>query len=596
MNDWSGAAVGKARTYMSIQPLPWTCGQCKEEIKPTQEWVVGHIKPRALFPELTFDISNWQHEHRTCSNKSGNAVKAQKALFSQTGIREDPASTSISLSGTESREKFVPDELTWKAFVDNHPIWLNDIVEVPENSSPPLAMTPVHKETTGTYGPMAEKWILETLKIELRWWQRLVLYRQLEHKADGSLCWEQVIESAPRRSGKSVSLAAKVLWRMQHADLLGEPQQVVHTAMNMRIAKEIQRTWWRWAEDKDWTVRKANGSEEIEDLDGNRWLLLPQGGITGYSPGFAVVDECWDVQPLTISENLEPALMDRMSPQMLLTSTAHSKATSLMRNKIGSALGKNPDPDTLLLLWGAEPTDDIHDRAVWLKASPYHSESRTKIMTRKYLSALDGESDPDFDDMEPMEGFKAQYLNIWPLSDKKLMKGEVLIEQDDWSALEVKEPSAPPMAVAIESAFGSDAGLSVAFAWETGVKVQQVEDAPAAEALIRASGFKGRALAGGSLMGDPAFVGRAFESKAMAVSVAVQEFGRLLNEKAIKQIPSDLTEQVLNIRLERTAGGIRLISKDRTDGIKAAVWAMSKVRTKRRVPKSQVITSRTVLD
>lgn len=584
---WSGEVVRKARAYMSVQPMPWVCGQCNEPIETNQPWVVGHIKPRALYPELTLDITNWQHEHKWCSDRSGHAVKQQKAaLAASNGVFSDKAATQspppFLIPSLATNDDFVPSNMTWDYFVAHAPSWLDDILEVPEDASPPLAMTPVHKESVGTYGPVAEKSIKETFGVTLRWWQRLCLYRQLEHREDGSLVWEQVIQSAPRRSGKSVGLGATVMWRLVNAELLGETQQVVHTAMNMRITKEIQRAWWKWAEEAGWTVRKANGSEEIETPTGDRWLLLPQNGITGYSPGYGVVDECWDVEPITISENLEPALMDRQSPQMLLTSTAHTKATSLMRNKIGDCLSKRPDPDTLLLLWGAKPDANVHDRAVWRAASPYHSKSRDKIMERKYLSALNGETDPEFDDMEPMEGFKAQYLNIWPMSDRRTAKGNPVIEPADWLDLSTEQPKGPPVAVAIESAFTG--GLSVALAWKQGVKVQQVETAEDARALLDASGFTGKPIVGAGLKGEPAFRGRALESRSERPAAAVQEFVRLLTENAVRHIDSDLTEQVTNLRIETTATGIRIVSKERLEGIKAAVWAINAVRNK---PKQQ---------
>jgi hypothetical protein len=39
-----------------------------------------------------------------------------------------------------------------------------------------------------------------------------------------------------------------------------------------------------------------------------------------------------------------------------------------------------------------------------------------------------------------------------------------------------------------------------------------------------------------------------------------------------------LTEQVLDVRVERSSSGVRVLSRGRTDAIKAAVWAAREAR------------------
>src|SRR5690349_15428345 len=36
-------------------------------------------------------------------------------------------------------------------------------------------------------------------------------------------------------------------------------------------------------------------------------------------------------------------------------------------------------------------------------------------MARKYAAALAGQDEPEFDDPDPVRGWAAQYLNVWPL-------------------------------------------------------------------------------------------------------------------------------------------------------------------------------------
>lgn len=293
--------------------------------------------------------------------------------------------------------------------------WLRPLVAVPEDASPPLAMSLPPADAVGSYGAGAVEWIESEQRIRLRWWQRLAITRQLEHREDGSLCHRVVVESAPRRAGKSVRVRGLALWRMAHPELFGEVQTVIHTGSDVAICREIQRGAWRWAtEIADWTVTRGNGKEAIETPDGDRWLVRAQDAVYGYDVCLGIVDEGWKVKPDTVSEGLEPATLERLSPQLHLTSTAHRRATSLMRSWLQTAL-TGDDPEVLLLLWAAPAGSDPGDPEVWRAASPHWSEDRRRMIAKKYAKALAGEADPHADDPDPMAGFTAQYLNIWPL-------------------------------------------------------------------------------------------------------------------------------------------------------------------------------------
>ena len=61
-----------------------------------------------------------------------------------------------------------------------------------------------------------------------------------------SIMDREVLESAPRRAGKSVRLRGLMLWRMEHGDaLFGETQTIMHTGSDVAICREIQRGAWR---------------------------------------------------------------------------------------------------------------------------------------------------------------------------------------------------------------------------------------------------------------------------------------------------------------------------------------------------------------
>ncbi|HEY9417481.1 MAG TPA: hypothetical protein VIQ30_22210 [Pseudonocardia sp.] len=334
--------------------------------------------------------------------------------FGLAGSRTDTPPCPVSLPEGQA----VQAGLSWDPVRLAEYEWLRPLLTVPEDAAPPLAMSLPAEDAVGSYGAEAVTWIESEQRIRLRWWQKLAITRQLEHREDGSLCYRVVVESAPRRAGKSVRVRGVALWRMAHPGLFGEVQTVIHTGSDVAICREIQRGAWRWAtEVAGWKVTQGNGKEAIETPAGDRWLVRAQDAVYGYDVCLGIVDEGWKVKPDTVSEGLEPATLERLSPQLHLTSTAHRRATSLMRSQLQVALSGD-DEDTLLLLWAAPAGSDPGDPEVWRAASPHWSEDRRRMIAKKYAKALAGKADPEADDPDPMAGFTAQYLNIWALRSR----------------------------------------------------------------------------------------------------------------------------------------------------------------------------------
>jgi hypothetical protein len=338
----------------------------------------------------------------------------------------------VPIAGAD-RPVIVRDGLAWPGKAVAEHAWLAPFAQVPEDAAPPLWMSPPPADAVGSYGAAAVDWIEHEQKIKLRWWQALAITRQLEHREDGSLCARTVVESAPRRAGKSVRVRGVALWRMAHPHLFGEVQTVIHTGSDVAICREIQRGAWRWAEESaGWVVSRANGKEALETPRGDRWLVRAQDAVYGYDVTLGVVDEAWKVKPDTVTEGLEPATLERLSPQLHVTSTAHRRATSLMPTMLRAGLTV-PDPRVLVIVWAAPPDADSGDPAVWRAASPHWSEDRRRMIEDKYKQAMAGEVDPAADDPDPLAGFCAQYLNQWNL-DPGPAPGERAIDAAAWEA------------------------------------------------------------------------------------------------------------------------------------------------------------------
>ncbi len=272
-----------------------------------------------------------------------------------------------------------------------------------------------HPRAVGSLGAEAEEWLADIINLRLRYWQRLAMRRQLEVDADGNLVWRTVIESTPRRSGKSTLIRALAMWRLHQADRFGEEQLILLTGKDLPIVREIIRRGWPWAHINGFNTRKANGQEEIENPDGSRWVVRGRDSVFGYDVGFGVVDEAWAVDVSVVDDGLEPALLERMQPQLMLTSTAHRKATPLMRVRREAAMDQLASPtETLLLHWGAAEDANIQDRRAWREASAHWTADREVWMESSLKRMLAGEGTLGEGETDPAEAFKAQLLNIWP--------------------------------------------------------------------------------------------------------------------------------------------------------------------------------------
>lgn len=602
---WSGRKVTAAREIVAAW-LPMQCGRCPRIVDGTEPWVVGHKVARSLRPDLMWEPSNWQPEHRTCSDASAQAAVIEKA-------RAEGARAALSdfpdASGSgqpphlpaHTREASVPlvearAGLSWADLCTDAPEWLTPFLEVPGDAAPPLWVSGVHPEAVGSLGPAAIEWMESNVMergrpLRLRWWQKLAIVLQLQHREDGSLCWRVILESGPRRIGKSVRLRGMALWRLANGPTLFEPEQLVlHTGKDLAIVREVMRKAWAWAAPlEDWDIKRGMTEPEVSFQGVNRWVARSKDSTTGYDACLALCDEAWDVAPSSIDDDLEPTMLERESPQLVLTSTAHRRATSLMRGRILDALATD-DGETLLLIWAMPPGADPGDEAAWRAASPHWSEDRRRMIASKYAKALAGEADPEADDPDPMQGFIAQYGNVWRFRERRQQRGDLLISEEAWAGLVEPASVDTPVGAAIESWFGR--GLSLALAWRVEdrvlVSVSDHLELDAAVDALKATGFRGRAVLGTSLMTDPA-VRRIQRVKGEArTSAAVHDLRRLLTEDLVRHDGgAHLTGQVLAVRTLPGADGPRLVSSERADAVKAAVWAVRAARS--RVGKPRVV-------
>ena len=322
-----------------------------------------------------------------------------------------------------------PESAIW----DRAP-WLAELRNVPPSATWPRYMTAPHPDAVGSYGAEALEWLKREAGIELRWFQALTLTRQLEHDADGELVWLIVLLTTSRQVGKSVLLRGGATWRLHQAERFGEEQTIMHTGKDLPVCKEVQRLARSWAKARGYPVREQNGNEEITEPESDsRWMVRSKDSVYGYSVSNGLVDEAWGVAAGVVEDGIEPTMAERSSPQLVLASTAHRRATSLFPTNRTTALEQLDEPaSTLLLEWSAHRDVDLDDHAAWRQASPHWSAGRERLLTQRIARVRAGESlDPD--EADPVESFRAQFLNIWPLRTSS-DPGAVLIDADLWAA------------------------------------------------------------------------------------------------------------------------------------------------------------------
>jgi hypothetical protein len=346
--------------------------------------------------------------------------------------------------------------------------WLAGLLDVPDNAVWPRLMTVPHPDAVDSLLPEFEQWVHDRDGVRLRWWQRLVAARVLEVDADERLCWEAVVLTLARQLGKSLLLRELAMWRIHQHDRFGEPQDVLHTGKDLAVCKEVQRPARIWAKARRsaYKVREVNGQEEIEVLaDGSRWMLRAKDATYGYSVSLAAADEAWKVRTASIEEGLTPTFVERNQPQLLLISTAHRMATSLMLGRRQAALAALEDgTGDLLLEWSAPRSAGLDDVDAWRLASPHWTPQRQRLVASRLQLARTGTDIEDPDEPDPLEAFRAQWLNQWPQRQiEPSGDTEPLLPDGVWAAAcDPSVVSDGDVHVAIETDYGNAAAVAVA--------------------------------------------------------------------------------------------------------------------------------------
>lgn len=571
----------QAKRRRLLEADPW-CRYCGAPAT-----IADHVPPLALHQGPHSDDGDCcvlVPSCKPCSDLQGRGVRdVRQQLRRITPDHAGPAADAADLAGMPA------DHPCWRV------PWLRrgGLLMVPPDATWPRFMSAPHPRAVDSLGQSVVDSAADH-GVELRWWQRLTLARLLEVDADGELCWSEALLSTPRRAGKSWLLRELAWWRMVHGrEHFGEAQTVLHTSRTLKVTTDVAGPALRRAADlaghgRRFKVVRALGREQVSTHLGDAWHVLAPASAYGFGAGLAICDEAWDYPPDVVVEGIQPTMLERNSPQLLIVSTAHRRATKLLPDRRRAAIAELASPTRRLLVeWSAPtPADPEHLLDAARAAAPVWDRHRARLVADALADALAEPARPG--EVDPVDMFASQYVNDW--SAGRLLgqgKGAPLVEAERWAEVEA-EHLGPAAVVAVEDYYGQ----SYAVAWASSdvdsldvvLGGQVVGDTLELRRLLLELGGA-EVLAGASIAEDAVFEGLA------AIPVGQREtrpalagLRRAVAEGRCHQDGSpDLAGQMADVRVVGQAGGLGIVAGHRSDVLRAAAWCLARIEAGRLV-------------
>jgi hypothetical protein len=287
-------------------------------------------------------------------------------------------------------------------------------------------------------------------------------------------------------------------------------------------------------------------------------------------------------------------MVERIQPQLLLVSTAHRLATTLMLSRRQLALEGLEDGagDLLLVEWSAPRGAALDNVEAWRRASSHWSPRRERTI-RKQLEAAMSNTFEDPEENDPVAWFRSQWLNEWPTKPVETGSTEDLLPPGLWAdRAEAGVTSSGPVWVAVEDNWGHGAAIAVAGKlpdgrleldawmrddWATAIDDLRRLGRPIRELLVGAS----------MLTSVPADMAPrpqpATQTQTRAGLALLRDL--VLNAQVVHdETTGELDEALAKAQVREALTGLQLVVFDEAHLVKAAVWALAAAHRPTPVP------------
>jgi hypothetical protein len=280
--------------------------------------------------------------------------------------------------------------------------------------------TPKPPGVTGSYGPRARKWAERELGITLVGWQKYAVDNILRHDKRGDLIHRMVLLSTARQNGKSVIVRVVFGWMLDEGRCLPPFQSwttLLAAAHDAKQARIIYRGVLGDMLKIDRLVQATKGRNSavrlteyfgvtVGDLTLDTVTGQP-GSARGLSAGMIGYDEVLTQRDWEMWEAISPTQSAQRSPQIILTSTAGTVESVVLRafydRLLRQASGDEaPDPTFYGAWWQSESADAGLDWEELRRANPALGDGRlTEQAIRTEHAIL------------PADSWRRERLNHW---------------------------------------------------------------------------------------------------------------------------------------------------------------------------------------
>jgi phage terminase large subunit-like protein len=308
----------------------------------------------------------------------------------------------------------------------------------PALSCPPRFGTP-RRFDRPTLGPKVAE-LARVMGLPLMPWQQHVADVALEVDPDtGLLVYREVDLTVPRQSGKTSLL----LGVMVHRALgFGRRQQIVYTAQTRNDARK------KWEDDHlpildasplraMYSVRKTNGNEAIKWRNGSLHGITSSTEKAGHGAtlDLAVIDEAFAQEDARLEQGLKPTMITRPQPQLWVPSTAGTRRSTYLRQKVAAGRVRAEmglTESVAYFEWSAPKEADPGDPATWHGVMPALCPTTLSCRCdpggRWKHTITEAAIRAEYTGMDLAE-FRRAYLNQWPEDSPDEW---LVIERDPW--------------------------------------------------------------------------------------------------------------------------------------------------------------------